>query len=56
MVVADERLVAAERREINITIRAFEEWRKQLPQLREERRLREQQQFRIINCFRKVSE
>ena len=47
-------MIAQEKKEVGLALRCFENWKKAMPKLREDRMLRNDQEERIIHGFQKV--
>ena len=44
-------MIAQEKKEVGLALRCFENWKKAMPKLREDRMLRNDQEERIIHGF-----
>lgn len=56
MISADELIIAQEKKEVGLALRCFENWKKAMPRLREERMLMEYKEEQLISTFQKVWE
>lgn len=51
MISADELIIAQEKKEVGLALRCFENWKKAMPRLREERMLMEYKEEQLISTF-----